>query len=500
LPENNLLHPLKPSVSNKRLALAVIFFVPAVILLALPFYTPGDVPYLMLTIGRFHPVILHFPIVLIIVAMILELLRRSKMLRKADYIITIILVAAALSAVVAIASGYLLYASGDYSGSLLQRHLWLGVITGISILVTSSFYFLSRNSKRFYPFYFATLLISNGAVAYTSHLGGALTHGENYLSEYLPLIRADVPEVEVKAESEMLVYDDVIVPVFEAKCMGCHNDSRSKGELSMVSLQNIVKGGESGAAGIVPGIADSSELYRRLILPEEDDERMPPKGKTPLTASETALVKLWINAGANTKVRVEDVRADSTADAMVKEILPQLKRYRRRQQIADLEFKQLQQELNEVARRLNITIEPDTTADENLFAVTMRFPPAPLSNSQLRELAPYAKMFSKLSLVASGIEDDGLYHIGKMENVKSLFLQKTKLNGTGLVHLQQLQNLEVLNLSFTDVDDKAVLDLLKIPNLREVYLYRTKASTEVIKALQEYRPSLRILIEEGPYL
>ncbi len=74
------------------------------------------------------------------------------------------------------------------------------------------------------------------------------------------------------------------------------------------------------------------------------------------------------------------------------------------------------------------------------------------------------------------------------------------MNGTGLVHLQQLQNLEVLNLSFTDVDDKAVLDLLKIPNLREVYLYRTKASTEVIKALQEYRPSLRILIEEGPYL
>jgi Leucine-rich repeat (LRR) protein len=130
----------------------------------------------------------------------------------------------------------------------------------------------------------------------------------------------------------------------------------------------------------------------------------------------------------------------------------------------------------------------------------MKFPPASLSNGQLRELAPYANVFSKLSLVASGIGDDGLYHIGKMENVRSLFLQKTKLNGSGLVHLRHLENLEVLNLSFTAVDDKAALDLLKIPNLREVYLYRTKVSADVIKALQDYRPTLKILLEEGPYL
>jgi hypothetical protein len=86
-----------------------------------------------------------------------------------------------------------------------------------------------------------------------------------------------------------------------------------------------------------------------------------------------------------------------------------------------------------------------------------------------------------------------------MANLKELYLQKTNLNGSGLIYLTRLGQLEVLNLSYTKVDDKAVLELLKIPSLREVYLFQTKASPDVIKALQEYKPTLRILMEEGPY-
>lgn len=494
------LQPLKPSLSRKRIALAVALFIPAFILLLLPAYKPEDMPYVLLLAGRFHPVILHFPIVLIIVALILELMRRSNMLRRADHVITIILIAAALSTVVAVTSGFLLYASGDYSGALLQQHLWIGVITGTSILITVAFFFLSRNFKRCYAFYFAGLLVSNGAVAYTSHLGGALTHGEDYITEYLPLIMNKTEEEKVKPESEMLVYEDMIVPVFEAKCVSCHNETRAKGELSMTSFQKIVKGGESGKPGIIAGNADSSELYRRLILPEDHDDRMPPKGKTPLTSAETALIRFWIQSGTGLDMRVAGIRADNRMHPVVGSILPELKRYRRKQQIARLKSHQLKKALDTVARQLNIIIARDSSADEELYLVAMKFPPAPFTNAQFRELAPYAEKFSKLSLVSSGVEDDGLYHIGKMKNLKALFLQKTKIDGAGLVHLRALDKLELLNLSYTKVDDKAVLELLKMPNLRKVYLFQTQASPEVIKALKEYHPSLEILTEEGPYL
>jgi hypothetical protein len=86
-----------------------------------------------------------------------------------------------------------------------------------------------------------------------------------------------------------------------------------------------------------------------------------------------------------------------------------------------------------------------------------------------------------------------------MTNLRSLFLQKTKLDGSGLVYLQGLSQLEVLNLSFTNVDDKALIDLLEIPNLREVYLYRTNTTKAVIDAIGRNRPHLKLLVEEGPY-
>jgi uncharacterized membrane protein len=483
----------------KRTALAVTLFLPAVLLLALPFYKPGDVPYALLMIGRFHPVILHFPIVLIILAFILELLRRIKVLKTPDFVVTIILIAAAVSTIVAIASGFLLYASGDYSGALMQQHLWIGVITGVCILATVAFYFIYHGNTKLYPLYAAGLLISNGAVAYTSHLGGSITHGEDYLTEYLPMIGSKGDTVRIKAEQDMLVYEDMIVPVFEAKCLGCHNESRMKGEFSMTSFETILKGGESGHPGIVAGMADSSELYKRLILPEDDDDRMPPKGKTPLTQPETDLLKYWIQKGADMNLHVVDLRKDSVTNGMVTHILPELKRYRRRQLIAHAKNEQLQHSLDTVARQLNISIRKDTAAAENFYTVSMKFPPARLTNEQLRELAPFGEVFSKMSLVSSGIEDDGLYHIGQMLNLKELYLQKTNLNGSGLIHLKNLKQLEVLNLSYTKIDDKAVLELLNIPDLREVYLFQTKASPDVIKALQEYRPSLRILMEEGPY-
>ena len=484
----------------KRTALAVTLFLPALLLLALPFYKPGDIPYVLLMVGRFHPVILHFPIVLIILAFILELLRKLKVLKTADFVVTIILVTAAVSTIVAIASGFLLYSSGDYSGALMQQHLWIGVITGVCILLTVAFYFIYHSNAKLYPLYAIGLLISNGAVAYTSHLGGSITHGENYLTEYLPLINSKGDTIKIKPESEMLVYEDMIVPVFEAKCVGCHNDSRSKGEFSMTSFQHIVKGGESGNPGIVAGEADSSEMYKRLTLPEDDDDRMPPKGKTPLTQQETDLFKFWIQNGAAMNMRVADIRKDSNANIMVSHILPELKRYRRKQLIARMKNEELQRSLDTVARQLNISIKIDTSADDNYYMVAMKFPPARLTNEQFRELAPFAEVFSKMSLVSSGLEDDGLYHIGQMINLKELYLQKTNLNGSGLIYLKNLEQLEVLNLSYTKIDDKAVLELLNIPNLREVYLFQTKASPDVIRALQEYKPTLRILMEEGPYL
>lgn len=412
----------------------------------------------------------------------------------------VILIAAALSALVSVAAGFFLFASGDYSGNLMERHFWAGAITGAAIFSTLGLFYIYRSTTRFYYLYFAALLLSNASVGYASHLGGSITHGQDYLTEHLQFVmHAFDGGDEVRPESEMLVYEDMIAPVFEAKCMSCHNDQRAKGDLIMNTFQDLLKGGESDKPSIVAGDPDSSEVYKRVVLPEDHKDRMPPEGKTPMKESEIALLKFWIASGAAETLKVAQARKIDTMQQVVEGLLPELAKYRRRASIEKMKLKTLEEELQAVALKLDITIRRDSLADGNHFTIAMKFPPAPFTNEQFRELSPYFEVFSKVSLISSGIDDAGLYYIGQMVNLRELYLQKTKLDGTGIVYLQNLPNLEILNLSFTKIDDKAALDLLKMHTVREVYLYRTNTSMQVIEALRKYKPAVRFLLEEGPY-
>ena len=483
----------------RRLALVLVLFATGLLFLALPFFRPDEVPFIFLFVGRLHPLILHFPIVLIILALLFEIAARFYRWKIGENTVLFIMLAASLSALVSVAAGFFLFASGDYSGQLMERHFWAGTITGAAIFFTLALFLIHRGTRRFYYLYFSALLFSNVAVGYASHLGGSITHGQDYLTEHLQFVMHSFDDEETKPPSEMLVFEDMLLPVFEAKCMSCHNDQRAKGDFVMSSFQDLLKGGKSDHPSVIAGEPEQSELFKRVMLPEGDADRMPPEGKTPLKDSEVALLKFWIASGASDSLKVESARKVDSVERVVDGLLPELARYRRRSQIERRKSLTLENELREIAARLDISIRKDSLSDDDHFVIAMKFPPAPFTNDQFRELSPYFEVFSKVSLTASGIDDAGMYYIGQMKNVRELYLQKTKLDGSGIVYLANLPDLEILNLSFTKVDDKAALDLLKIPSLREVYLYRTNTSLQVIEALRTYKPSVKFLLEEGPY-
>lgn len=482
-----------------RLVLIGVLFVIGLACLALPLFRPAEIPFVLLFVGRLHPLVLHFPIVLIILALLFEIGGRYFKINTGENTVVAILISGAISAFVSVAAGYFLFASGEYSGSLMENHFWAGALTAAGIFFTLALYFVYQISPKLYPWYLGALVASNVAVAYASHLGGSITHGKDYLTEHLQFVMHSFDGSSEKPESEMLVFEDMLLPIVEAKCMSCHNAQRAKGDFVMSSYEDLIRPGESGQPSVTPGAPDESAVYKRVILPEDHADRMPPEGKTPLTSEEISLLRYWIEAGATDSLKVVQAAGVDTIDQLVENLLPELARYRRRMQIDEVKLAKLESELEALAERLDIRITKDSLSDEDYFTIGMKFPPAPFTNEQFRELSPYFDVFSKVSLTSSGIDDAGLYYIGQMTNVRELYLQKTKLDGSGIIHLQNLHDLEVLNLSFTHVDDKAALDLLKIPNLREVYLYRTKTSMQVIEALRRYRPSVRFLLEEGPY-
>ena len=97
------------------------------------------------------------------------------------------------------------------------------------------------------------------------------------------------------AEASEELFGKKVAPVFERRCLGCHNDSKKKGKLSMASRAALLKGGRKGPV-VVPGDPSASRLLR-LITPKDGKASMP-KNKAPLSQAERDAVGEWIKAGA----------------------------------------------------------------------------------------------------------------------------------------------------------------------------------------------------------
>ena len=88
-------------------------------------------------------------------------------------------------------------------------------------------------------------------------------------------------------------------PILSDRCFKCHgpgaNNQRSDYRVDTFEHATADLG---DYYGIVPGNAEDSELYYRLITDDEIDLMPPPENKVALTEEEIDIIKRWINQGA----------------------------------------------------------------------------------------------------------------------------------------------------------------------------------------------------------
>ncbi|MBL0745664.1 DUF1549 domain-containing protein [Chryseolinea lacunae] len=265
-------------------------------------------------LGRLHPLMVHFPVALLVVALVLEAIafrKKNDVLRPG---IQVVLAVGAASAVLAVMFGLLLIANDDYSGDVLNAHLWFGVATAALSVVTLWFHtkIFKHQKINFLKLYRAGLLLTVIGVTVAGHLGASLTHGADFLTEVLPQADDESgPETEspasmalIKAggdhtftEKELDLLSLEVRTIFAHNCYKCHSADKIKGELRLDKKEFVMKGGESGPV-IDLKDPDNSELVRRISLPRSDEDVMPSKGKS-LSKDEIAIIKLWISKGAH---------------------------------------------------------------------------------------------------------------------------------------------------------------------------------------------------------
>jgi mono/diheme cytochrome c family protein len=101
--------------------------------------------------------------------------------------------------------------------------------------------------------------------------------------------RAQEPEAPVDFYGQ-------VKPLFAIHCVKCHGAEKPKSGLALDRRENLLKGGESGEAAVVPGKSSASALVRR-ITSDDPDQRMPPKGER-MPAEQVAILRRWIDEGA----------------------------------------------------------------------------------------------------------------------------------------------------------------------------------------------------------
>ena len=260
----------------------------------------GNVFWLWSLLGKLHPLVVHFPIGVLVVALLMEGMAWKR--KAVDFMAStqVLIVVGAVSSVVAVAFGLLLSYSEDYESSTLPIHQWLGISTMVLACITTLAYFkYSRLVQK------TLLVFTVMGVLIAGHYGAVLTRGEDYLASALPSYHAEEKKQNninfaayhgPLSDNQVQEINMQVRTILAHNCYSCHGRSKAKGKLRLDTREFVMKGGEDGVI-VVPGHPEKSEIIRRINLAPHHKKRMPAKGKR-LTMEEIATIRFWIQQGA----------------------------------------------------------------------------------------------------------------------------------------------------------------------------------------------------------
>jgi uncharacterized membrane protein/mono/diheme cytochrome c family protein len=420
-------------------------------------------------LGHFHPLIVHLPIGILLLAILFEWLILFQPWKKLEHSISIMLLLGTLGAWLACLTGYLLSLQGEYAG-IVAWHQWLS----ISVALISTVYWFGRErfSADMSKLISITLLV---LISITGHLGGTLTHGDDYLF------------ASAKAEKEIdlanaYYYEDVVKPILESKCVSCHGANKQKGKLRLDKPSFIQAGGKHGAV-LVSNQPDASDMIKRLLLPMDNEDHMPPSEKPQLKKEEIELLQDWIATGATFDRKFSEVsQMKSGVPKEVEDKLPEVNV----SAASPIIVQKLQQ--------LGVTITP-LSAQTNFLQIALTN--ATISDSLFQNLLQIKEQIVWLKADNPKFDNQHLKQLIQLPNLTKLWLLGSRVNDEGLSNFVPNKNLRYLNLTGLKITKSGVESVLKKSNLNRLFIYQTNISSDEVVLLSGQFKS--VLIEGGGY-
>jgi uncharacterized membrane protein len=436
-------------------------------------------------IGHFHPVLVHLPIGILMISIVFYFLSQKEKYKSIYPAIGVSLFLGMISAVVSCISGFLLSQTGDYDNQLAFNHQWLGIGTALLSILAYYFYKKEKLFLKWIMLLLALLIIITG------HLGGSLTHGSGYLTSSLfnSTAASNTTIKPLANAQEAVLYSGIIQPILQAKCYNCHGPNKQKGKLRLDEQNFILKGGKDGAV-IVAGNADESELIKRILLPKEDEDHMPPKEKSQLSQHDIDLIHWWVSGGAGFDKKVKDL----TQPEKIKPALLALQSVATKEEnkISDIPVKTVKKADEAAIQKLKALGVVVIPVAQNSNYLSANFITAIFTDKDLQLLEPLKEQLIWLKLGNTKISDTGLITVSKLSNLAKLYLENTSITDKGIEALNSLSQLQYLNITNTKISAEGLMGLKNLKSLQQLFTYKTAVSVADYANLKEIFPAVQI--------
>jgi len=472
LPNQNLPNNRYFMISEKWKTIAgqVLFAAHAFVLVLVLAEGRLAIPAWLHVFGRLHPLLLHFPIVILLLALVLLLFPHWAKTKEdgMEYGENLLLLGCLTTAFTVIAGLFLSHEPG-YDQEQLAWHKWSGLV----VFWLSSLLYTYLNQP-FPVWQKAGMGVIAVSLLVSGHLGASITHGEGFVTAPLA---SDAPLVALE---DAEVFSHVVMPILEQKCVSCHKASKQKGGLRMDKPELLTKGGDSGPA-FVANDPMGSLMVQRMLLPLDDEEHMPPKGKPQLSEDEIALLEAWIASGSDFDRKLTAFSDTSSLFLLAVSKFSNTKSY---------DFKPASANtvkgLNNFYRKVQ-ALGMDSPALSVSYFGRSAFDPQSLS-----ELKDIYQQTVSINLNNMPLEDKDMAVLGNFPNLERLFLNFTDITGEGIKHLQGLEQLRLLSLAGNSLDAAAITHLSELKNLNHLYVWNTGLEEAQLQALKSALPNTTI--------
>ncbi|MBM4110631.1 MAG: hypothetical protein FJ254_04625 [Phycisphaerae bacterium] len=462
-------------------------------------------PWLRL-IGRLHPLLVHFPIGLVLAAAGVEAWRWTRRQRGISEFTSVAMLLAALSAIGAVATGWVnAWQEGQDASRTLDLHRWLGTAVAAVLIVAAW-----KTRRRDEPPRVAEARAKSGraltivsafGVGLVGHFGGELVYGDGYVEKALfaalgmrgsgDAAAAGTTTIAIdestgggavvpvqSARVGTVDFSTQILPIFESRCFECHGNGKHKGGLAMDSAASMTKVRDDGVA-MKLGDPDGSMIVQRIMLPMSDPDAMPPEGDR-VPEDERALISLWIEEGG--AMETAAARA-AIAPGAVKGAAAPLE--------ADLTRRAA--EVAQALRARGVIAQPIAQDDPRL-EINASWATPPFGDADLAMLRPAAGAIISLNLARTNVTDVGVAGLTGFVMLESLRLDSTEVGDAALACVAAMPRLKVLNIHSTKVGDEGLAALASASALERVYAWNSHVTTAGAASWSSSRPSVRIIV------